>query len=566
MRGTNIGGWLVLEPWITPSLFYQFLGTFETFGESTPDHVAMDSYTFCTALGDEEANRQLRRHWSTWVTEKEIQEIAASGADTLRVPVGDWMFVPYEPYIGCFDGAIDEFDRLITLAQKYNLKILIDVHAMKGSQNSFDNSGKATVLWNSPTNFEFSDTANWVGEFNPETMSYAVNSSFMIHSLEVVTNIAKLYKNTPNIVAFEAVNEPWYFTPIDDLKEYYWRSYKIIQTIAPHWISIFHDSFRMSIDTWGGFLKNCNNYGIDSHLYLAWQDSSTLWTYTSGACNRIIDIRALEKTGIPIIIGEWSLATDNCAMWLNGYNNNLPGFPKKDCKYVTCPDPYMGPDQPGAPPDSDKGIQDPYGAGGISTPMYGQCPIDASFDDDDLAMKTIGTAQLQVFETSHGQFFWNFRTELEPKWSYIEAVKRGWLPSSWNSQTILNMNVCKKTGGLDPPKQVDIKDNSYSSSVFIIALVGPGASEKLLKLKEELNNAPDVSAAFSEVAAKVSQCPSANRGGNLGTFKPGMMVRELDKICFEKEIGVIHGPVETQFGSHLVIVTRRYEGENKDKK
>lgn len=63
----------------------------------------------------------------------------------------------------------------------------------------------------------------------------------------------------------------------------------------------------------------------------------------------------------------------------------------------------------------------------------------------------------------------------------------------------------------------------------------------------------------------MSECPSASRGGNLGTFKPGMMVREIDRICFEKEVNVVHGPVETQFGSHLILVTRRYEGE-KDKK
>jgi hypothetical protein len=57
VRGVNIGGWMVLEPWITPSLFYQFLGKGE--GE-----IAVDSYTFCEVLGAKEANRQLRKHVS----------------------------------------------------------------------------------------------------------------------------------------------------------------------------------------------------------------------------------------------------------------------------------------------------------------------------------------------------------------------------------------------------------------------------------------------------------------------------------------------------------------------
>ena len=40
------------------------------------------------------------------------------------------------------------------------------------------------------------------------------------------------------------------------------------------------------------------------------------------------------------------------------------------------------------------------------------------------------------------------------------------------------------------------------------------------------------------------------------------MVREIDQICFEGDVGKVYGPIETQFGSHLLMITRRYEGEN----
>lgn len=80
IRGVNLGGWLVLEPWITPSLFYQFLGG----NEST---TAMDMFSFCQVLGAKEANRQLRHHWDRWVTKEIIAELAASGAvNSLRLP------------------------------------------------------------------------------------------------------------------------------------------------------------------------------------------------------------------------------------------------------------------------------------------------------------------------------------------------------------------------------------------------------------------------------------------------------------------------------------------------
>jgi len=49
------------------------------------------------------------------------------------------------------------------------------------------------------------------------------------------------------------------------------------------------------------------------------------------------------QADMPIIVGEWSLATDNCAMWLNGFNDNLPGFPKVrawSLSGVTLPSPH----------------------------------------------------------------------------------------------------------------------------------------------------------------------------------------------------------------------------------
>lgn len=93
--GTNLGGWLVLEPWITPSLFYQFLSLDQQYGTDTPLHTGMDQFTFCQALGPSEGNKQLRRHWRTWVREEDIRAIADSGANVVRIPVGDWMYVPY---------------------------------------------------------------------------------------------------------------------------------------------------------------------------------------------------------------------------------------------------------------------------------------------------------------------------------------------------------------------------------------------------------------------------------------------------------------------------------------
>lgn len=61
-------------------------------------------------------------------------------------------------------------------------------------------------------------------------------------------------------------------------------------------------------------------------------------------------------------------------MWLNGFNDNLSGYPMLPCKYIPCPDPYMGFDQPGTPVDRSNPVQGPFGTG-MSGPSYGMCPV-----------------------------------------------------------------------------------------------------------------------------------------------------------------------------------------------
>lgn len=63
--------------------------------------------------------------------------------------------------------------------------------------------------------------------------------------------------------------------------------------------------------------------------------------------------------------------------------------------------------------------------------------------------------------------------------------------------------------------------------------------------------------AFDVLARRHSTCPSKKRGGDLGEVRPGQMVRVIDQIIFRKPLKVIHGPVKSQFGWHLVQVFYR---------
>lgn len=77
--------------------------------------------------------------------------------------------------------------------------------------------------------------------------------------------------------------------------------------------------------------------------------------------------------------------------------------------------------------------------------------------------------------------------------------------------------------------------------------------EQCEALKAEIEGGAD----FAELAKQHSSCPSGGQGGALGEFGPGQMVPEFDKVVFSAEVGTVQGPVETQFGFHLVEVTSR---------
>ncbi len=57
---------------------------------------------------------------------------------------------------------------------------------------------------------------------------------------------------------------------------------------------------------------------------------------------------------------------------------------------------------------------------------------------------------------------------------------------------------------------------------------------------------------FSDIAKQVSLCPSGKKGGDLGTFTRGKMVKEFEKAAFELQKGQVSGPVKTQFGYHII--------------
>lgn len=80
-----------------------------------------------------------------------------------------------------------------------------------------------------------------------------------------------------------------------------------------------------------------------------------------------------------------------------------------------------------------------------------------------------------------------------------------------------------------------------------------GTREECEAIRQRIEDGLD----FAEAARQYSTCPSGRRGGDLGEFAPGMMVKEFDDVVFSAPTHELQGPVKTEFGYHLVEVTGR---------
>ncbi len=75
-----------------------------------------------------------------------------------------------------------------------------------------------------------------------------------------------------------------------------------------------------------------------------------------------------------------------------------------------------------------------------------------------------------------------------------------------------------------------------------------------VKLKSQIKNFDD----FKYYAKIYSKCPSGRDGGDLGCFGRGQMVKSFEDAAFNGNAGEVSEPVKTQFGYHLLWVTKKY--------
>lgn len=377
VRGVNLGGWLVAEPWITPSLF-----------DNTGDGRVVDEYTFGQYASN--AYGRLQSHWNSWITESDFAQIAGAGLNHVRIPIGYWAFdTSYgEPYVRA-----NQFDILtqgVRWARNYGLKVIIDLHGAPGSQNGFDNSGRrGSIGWpNDPNNRQRAKAA-----------------------LQTMASRFSQGEFAGTVTQIELLNEPAGFAGnqvLEYTKQYYYDGYYAVRERFPNVAIALSDAFQDQ-SYWTGFMQppQYQQVLLDRHIYSVFSPGENALSQDdrlSFFCNQIGPLQASQRN-LYTFVGEWTTAPTDCAKYLNGRGI-------------------------GARYDGSFG-QDSYYIGSCSDKTGSGANFSTAYKN---YLRNMFETQISVYERASGWVFWTWKTEQAADWDYQRGLRGGWITYNLDSR------------------------------------------------------------------------------------------------------------------------------------
>jgi glucan 1,3-beta-glucosidase len=232
IRGVNLGGWLVLEPFISPSIFEQF----------PPSEGVVDEWTLCEKLGPDEAKKQIQDHYETFVTEDDFKKIAQMGINHVRIPTGHWAVnpIPSEPFVPNI--AWDYLLKGVQWARKYGIRVMVELHTAPGSQNGWNHSGRLGPI-------------GWLNG----TQQGEINANLTIDTVLPMVEFFSKPEWSNVVTIFGVLNEPAIYKLDRNMsKQWYLESYSAIRNITGEGkgpILTYHEGF-IGLSKWKGFMPN----------------------------------------------------------------------------------------------------------------------------------------------------------------------------------------------------------------------------------------------------------------------------------------------------------------------
>ncbi|QCE00519.1 glucan 1 [Vigna unguiculata] len=164
-------------------------------------------FQLTNGFGPTKAPQVMKEHWNTFIVEDDFRFISSNLLTAVRIPVGWWIASdpnPPPPYVG---GSLQALDNAFLWSEKFGLKIILDLHAVPGSQNGFEHSGSR-------------DGSQEWGK-SDETIQQTVG---------VIEFLTARYAKSPSLYAVELINEP--LSPgvtLETLNKYYKAGYEAVR-------------------------------------------------------------------------------------------------------------------------------------------------------------------------------------------------------------------------------------------------------------------------------------------------------------------------------------------------
>ena len=266
LKGVNLGGWLVLEKWMTPSVFK---GT--------------DAKNEYELAGTDRGRRVLKKHHQTFITEGDFRWLRDKGYLLIRLPVGHWVFGDAPPYVG----AVKQLDFAFQMAEKYDLQILLDLHGAPGAQNAADHSGSG----------------------RPGLSAWLDSPDKKEATIHVLERLVERYNPSEALWGIELVNEPLADRFGFKLVRFYRRTYRRLTKIAkPGLYIVFSDGFNPLFITGALPRSKLHPVAIDCHFYQCFGRQNKQLSFEQHLRKARWRHWLIRFLGLwqPVIVGEWS--------------------------------------------------------------------------------------------------------------------------------------------------------------------------------------------------------------------------------------------------------------------
>ena len=209
LRGTNFGGWGIMEDWFTPFT--------DAAGEDNMYEALVSRF------GVEKTHALFQTYRENWITELDYQNVAALGMNVIRLPIwyrnfqsddnGTW----YRDEAGNIDWS--ELDEVLRLCEKYGLYLILDLHGAPGYQNDYDHCGRSKSM----SLFDDTDAGR---RYRAVTLDFWVE-------------LARHCVGNPTVAMYDLLNEPLgtNITRDKSLKQNFWdfsdELYRAIRAVDP---------------------------------------------------------------------------------------------------------------------------------------------------------------------------------------------------------------------------------------------------------------------------------------------------------------------------------------------